>query len=71
MFKAFIITLWIQYEGALYVKYALPFQSECNVFTWWSVQEQFEKSPMDIVAMKCTPLHKFKLDKRIYNNELN
>tara|TARA_R100001086_G_scaffold199531_1_gene115748 strand:- start:179 stop:394 length:216 start_codon:yes stop_codon:yes gene_type:complete len=71
MFKVFIITLWIQYEGKLYTKYAMPLQSKCNQMLFWDIQEQYKNTPLSIVAMKCTKVKDFKLDKRIYNNELN
>ena len=44
MFKLFVVTLWLEYEGRMYVKYAVPLLSKCNVFTWWNVQEQFKNS---------------------------
>ncbi len=67
MFKIFIVTLWIEYQGKLWVKYALPLQGRCDVVTWWGVQEQYKHSPINIVAMKCTRVKDFKLDRRIYN----
>lgn len=67
MFKVWIVTLWIAYDGQLYMKYALPLQHKCNVFTWWSVKEQYEHTPLDIVAMKCTRVKGFRIDKRIFN----
>ena len=49
MFKIFVVTLWLEYEGRLYMKYAVPLLAKCNVFTWWSVQEQFADSVVNVV----------------------
>ena len=67
MFKNIIVTLWIAFDGQLYVKYALPLQHKCDIFTWWSVQEQYLHTPLDIVARKCTRVKDFRIDKRIFN----
>ena len=67
MFKLFIVTVWLEYQGKLWVKYALPLQSKCNVMTWWRVKDQYKNLPINIIAMKCTRVKDFKFDKRIYS----
>ena len=69
MFKLFVVTLWLEYEGRMYIKYAVPLLSKSNVFSWWSVQEQFKNSKINLVAMKCTRFKDFRYDKRIYSLE--
>jgi len=69
MFKIFIITLWLEYDGKLMIKYALPLQEKCNFITWWNIQEQFAQTPYHAVAMKCTKIKDFRIDKRIYSHE--
>jgi len=71
MFKIFIITLWVEYQDKLWVKYAMPLQSKCNDTLFYDIKKQFDNSSIDIIALKCTRIKDFKIDKRIYNNEFN
>ena len=38
---------------------------------FYDIKKQFDNSLIDIVAIKCTRIKDFKIDKRIYNNEFN
>jgi uncharacterized protein YggU (UPF0235/DUF167 family) len=71
MFKIFIVTVWFEYQNKLWVKYAMPLQSKCNDGLFYDIKKQFDNSSIDIVAIKCTRIKNFKIDKRIYNNEFN
>ena len=71
MFKIFIITLWFEYQDKLWVKYAMPLQSKCSNALFYDIKKQFDNTLIDIVAIKCTRIKDFKIDKRIYNNEFN
>ena len=67
MFKIFIITLWLEYQDKLWVKYAMPLQPKCNDALFYNIQRQFDDTPINIVAIKCTRIKDFKIDKRIYS----
>ena len=70
MFKIFIITLWLEYDGELYRKYALPLQSDCDL-AYKHATIQFEKiKKVKLVALKCTRLKDFRIDKTIYDAQL-
>ena len=49
----------------------MPLQSKCNDGLFYDIKKQFDNSLIDIVAIKCTRIKDFKIDKRIYNNEFN
>lgn len=67
MFKIFVITLWIEYQNKMWVKYAMPLQSKCNDALFYNIQKQFYDTPINIVAIKCTRIKDFNIDKRIYS----
>jgi hypothetical protein len=60
MFETFIVFLWLEWEGKLYIRPALPLQRTCNYTTWLNVQKQYKHDYVNIVAMKCGSWHDYK-----------
>ena len=65
MFELFIITLWLEIKGQLYVKYDLPLRSNCES-AFEEIKERYKDTPIKVVAVKCEPTEDFVLDEQIY-----
>ena len=67
MLEAFIVTLWIEYNGKLYVKEADSITRNCESTTR-DLYERFEKLPnMKLKAVKCDSVQSF-TERRDYFN---
>ena len=65
MLELFIITLWLEFRGQLYVKYDLPLRSNCER-AFEEIKERYKDTPIKVVAIKCEPTEDFVFDEQIY-----
>lgn len=65
MLELFIITLWLELRGQLYVKYDLPLRSNCER-AFEEIKERYKDTSIKVVAVKCEPTEDFVLDQQIY-----
>ena len=65
MLELFIITLWLEFRGQLYVKYDLPLRSNCERAVE-EITERYKDTPIRVVAIKCEPTEDFVVDEQIY-----
>ncbi len=69
MLEAFIVTLWIEYNGRLYIKEADSTTRNCESTTN-KLYERFEKIPtMKLVAVKCDTVQSFTNRKDYFNDK--
>jgi hypothetical protein len=64
MLDLFVITLWLEFKGKLYVKYDFPLRSNCER-AYKEIKEQYKKASIKIIAMNCEPTKGFVFDKEI------
>jgi len=65
MFEYFIITLWIEFNDKLYVTYDTSLRSNCKQAYYYH-KEKIQNTNQTLVALKCTNIKEFNLDKTIY-----
>ena len=69
MLEAFIVTLWIEYNGKLYMKEADSITRNCESTTR-DLYERFEKLPnMKLIAVKCDTVQSFTNRKEHFNGK--
>lgn len=64
MLEYFIITLWIEFNDKLYVTYDTSLRSNCKQAYHYH-KKRLESTNQTLVALKCTKIKEFNLDKRI------
>ena len=64
MLDLFVITLWLEFNNKLYVKYDFPLRSNCER-AYKEIKERYKKASIKIIAMKCEPTKEFVFDKEI------
>ena len=68
MLEAFIVTLWIEYNGKLYMKEADSITRNCESTTK-NLYKRFEELPtMRLIAVKCDTVQSF-TDRKDYFND--
>lgn len=65
MLEYFIITLWIEFNDKLYVTYDTSLRSNCKQAYHYH-KKRLESTNQTLVALKCTNIKEFNLDKTIY-----
>ena len=65
MLEYFIITLWIEFNDKLYVTYDTSLRSNCKQAYHYH-KKRLENTNQTLVALKCTNIKEFNLDKTIY-----
>lgn len=65
MLEYFIITLWIEFNDKLYVTYDTSLRSDCKQAYHYH-KKRLESTNQTLVALKCTNIKEFNLDKTIY-----
>lgn len=65
MLEYFIITLWIEFNDKLYVAYDKSLRSDCKQAYHYH-KEKLQNTNQTLVALKCTNIKEFNLDKTIY-----
>jgi len=68
MFDALIVTLWIEYNGQVYIKEADGMTSNCEATTN-NLFHRFEKLPMKLVAVKCDTAKSYNDRKEYFNGK--
>ena len=69
MLEAFIITLWIEYNGKLYMKEADSITRNCESTTR-NLYDRFDKLPtMKLVAVKCDTTQTYRDRKEYFNGK--
>ena len=69
MFEAFIITLWIEHNGKLYMKEADSITRNCEPTTR-NLYDRFYKLPtMKLVAVKCDTTQTYRDRKEYFNGK--
>ena len=64
MLDLFVITLWLEFNGKLYVKYDFPLRSNCER-AFKEIKERYKKASIKIIAMNCEATEEFVFEKEI------
>jgi len=68
MLEAFIVTIWIEYNGKMYIKEADSLTRNCKAAVE-QLTNKFHKSPMKLVAVKCDTAQTYKDRKEYFNDK--